>query len=266
MMTPVAGGHDATLYVTPPARPGAAAFHADAAHGELWVGPLPGVSELASALDLKVRAFDELSVPDDALIAGHAVVGAGSGARLGGRRRSPLLARTLAELRIEKDAWELDELRAAVNHTIDGFAAVRREIPRAVEFGGERWLQGTFDRHARTVGQAPGYASIVGSGANAPVLHWVRAEGAVEMQAFATAAAYLLALLAIALIMPNSVQILSAYEPVLYTPKRPPVLPAGLWRPLLWRPTPAWMALFAAVAAVSIIRLTGKSEFLYWQF
>jgi hypothetical protein len=53
---------------------------------------------------------------------------------------------------------------------------------------------------------------------------------------------------------------------VLYTPKRPPVLPAGLWRPLLWRPTPAWMALFAAVAAVSIIRLTGKSEFLYWQF
>jgi alginate O-acetyltransferase complex protein AlgI len=92
------------------------------------------------------------------------------------------------------------------------------------------------------------------------------AEGAVEMQAFATAAAYLLALLAIALLMPNSVQILSAYEPVLYTPKRPPVLPAGLWRPLLWRPTPAWMALFAAVAAVSIIRLTGKSEFLYWQF
>ena len=87
---------------------------------------------------------------------------------------------------------------------------------------------------------------------------------------FATAAATLLALLAIALLLPNSVQILSAYEPVLYTPKRPAtmpgVLPAALRRPLLWRPTVAWMVLFAAIAAVSMIRLTGKSEFLYWQF
>ena len=92
------------------------------------------------------------------------------------------------------------------------------------------------------------------------------ADGAVPMGAFATAAAYLLALLAIALLMPNSLQILSAYEPVLYMPKRPPLMPAGIWRPLVWRPTAAWMALFAAIAAVSMIRLTGKSEFLYWQF
>jgi hypothetical protein len=64
--------------------------------------------------------------------------------------------------------------------------------------------------------------------------------------------------------------VLSAYEPVLYTPKRPAeipgVLPAVFRRPLLWRPTTAWMVLFAAIAAVSMIRLTGKSEFLYWQF
>lgn len=183
VMTPTSGGHDATLYITPPARPGAAAFHADAAHGELWVGPQPGAAELASALDLRVRPLEKFDAPDDALIAGHSVVGRGPGARLGGRARSALLARTLAELRIEKDAWELAELRSAVQHTVDGFAAVRREIPRAVEFGGERWLQGTFDRHARTVGQAPGYASIVGSGSNAPILHWVRAESPVDPDA-----------------------------------------------------------------------------------
>ena len=183
VMMPSAAGHDATLYITPPARPGAAAFHADAAHGELWVGPLPGTRELASALDLRVRELDELDVADTALIAGHPVVGAATGAQVGGRARSALLARTLAELRIEKDEWEIAELRAAVRHTVGGFVAVRREIPRAIESGGERWLQGTFDRHARTVGQAPGYASIVGSGANAPVLHWVRAEGAVDPDA-----------------------------------------------------------------------------------
>ena len=46
-------------------------------------------------------------------------------------------------------------------------------------------------------------------------------DGVVPAHVFATAAATLLALLAIALLLPNSVQILSAYEPVLYTPKRP---------------------------------------------
>jgi hypothetical protein len=95
-------------------------------------------------------------------------------------------------------------------------------------------------------------------------------DGVVQARVFATAAATLLALLAIALLLPNSVQILSAYEPVLYTPKRPAampgVLPRALRRPLLWRPTVAWMVLFAAIAAVSMIRLTGRSEFLYWQF
>jgi Xaa-Pro aminopeptidase len=45
--------------------------------------------------------------------------------------------------------------------------------------GGERWLQGTFDRAARTYGNAPGYATIVGSGPHAPTLHWVRTDGPV---------------------------------------------------------------------------------------
>jgi alginate O-acetyltransferase complex protein AlgI len=95
-------------------------------------------------------------------------------------------------------------------------------------------------------------------------------DGAVEARVFASAAATLLALLAIALLLPNSVQILAAYEPVLYTPKRPAELPGVLRpvfrRPLAWRPTLAWMVLFAALGAVSMIRLTGMSEFLYWQF
>ena len=69
-------------------------------------------------------------------------------------------------------------------------------------------------------------------------------------------------------------QILAAYEPVLYTPKRPaefprvlrPVLPRVMGRPLAWRPDPGLDVLFAALGAVSMIRLTGMSEFLYWQF
>jgi Xaa-Pro aminopeptidase len=180
VLTPAGGGHDATLYMTPPARPGDPAFHGSAAHGELWVGPLPGARELEAVLGLQVRPLAALEVPREALIAGHPVVGAGAGEKLEGRTRSAVLARVLAELRMYKDEWELAELRSAVEHTVDGFAAVRREIPTSVERGGERWLQGTFDRHARTVGQGPGYATIVGSGEHAPILHWVRADGAVD--------------------------------------------------------------------------------------
>ncbi len=180
VLTPSAGGHDAVLYITPPARPGEAAFHASAAHGELWVGPQPGVAELQEALGLTVRPIGELRLPAGALVGGAAVVAAGAGAALDGTTRSAELIRVLSELRMFKDAWEIAELRRAITDTIDGFAEVRREIPRAIERGGERWLQGTFDRHARTVGQAPGYATIVGSGAHAPVLHWVRADGEIS--------------------------------------------------------------------------------------
>ncbi len=121
-----------------------------------------------------------MQVPDDALVAGSPVVAKAAGSVIGGRKRSGDLARDLSELRQIKDAWEIAELRAAVDATIAGFVATAREIPRAVEHGGERWLQGTFDRHARTFGQAPGYSTIVGAGAHAPILHWVRADGAVH--------------------------------------------------------------------------------------
>ena len=180
VMRHVAGGHEATLYLTPPARPGDPAFHADPNYGELWVGPLVGPREIEEALGVATREIGELRVPEDALIAGASVVARASGAVLEGRLRSPRLARVLSELRQIKDEWEVEQLRAANLATIDGFAAVRREIPQAVLAGGERWLQGTFDRHARTAGQGPGYATIVGSGAHAPILHWVRADGEVH--------------------------------------------------------------------------------------
>lgn len=180
VMRPVAGGHDATVYITPPFRPGDKGFYNDSLHGELWVGGLPGVAETQAALDVSVRAMAELHVPEDALIGGAAVVGAAAGAAIGGRKRSGHLAQALSELRQLKDAWELAQLRRAVDATIDGFAAVRREIDNAVERGGERWLQGTFDRYARTFGQAPGYATIIGAGAHAPILHWVRADGQID--------------------------------------------------------------------------------------
>jgi Xaa-Pro aminopeptidase len=179
VMTPHTGGHDARLFMPPPFRPGDTGFFADAAHGELWVGASPGLPEWSDALQLPVEPVTDLDAQDlkgalttesvsDAVVAQH------------GLEPSPLLERHLSTLRMIKDPWEIEQLREAVDATVAGFAAVAAEIPRAVSHGlGERWLQGTFDRHARTFGNGTGYTTIVGSGPHAPTLHWVRCDGPV---------------------------------------------------------------------------------------
>ncbi|MEU6726966.1 aminopeptidase P family protein [Nonomuraea wenchangensis] len=149
---------EATLYAPPPAYPGDPRFWSDARHGELWVGAAPGLDDWSRALGVPVRPLAELDLE----------AGEDAEAR-----------RTLAELRMYKDDWEAEQLRQAVDRTVEGFAAVVREIPAAVAGPGERWLQGTFDRYARAYGNGPGYASIVGSGPHAATLHWERCDGPV---------------------------------------------------------------------------------------
>jgi D-alanyl-lipoteichoic acid acyltransferase DltB (MBOAT superfamily) len=76
---------------------------------------------------------------------------------------------------------------------------------------------------------------------------------------------WLISLLAIALILPNTLQIMAAYEPVLGAKERPAT--TGLLpRPLQWKPTLGWVLLVAALGATAIMRVGGPSEFLYWQF
>lgn len=173
VLDPVPGGHEATLFLPPPFRPGDDGFFSSALQGELWVGPMPGLREYAEILDVRTRPIEEFAADAGTLCAGAPL------------EAPPAreLSQVLSELRMIKDDWEIAELRAAVDGTVDGFAATVLEIPSAVRWGGERWLQGTFDRHARTVGNGPGYTTIVGSGSHAPILHWVRADGEVDPEA-----------------------------------------------------------------------------------
>lgn len=178
-----AGGHDAVLYMPPPFRPGDDGFFSNALYGELWVGATAGLSEWSEALGIEVRPRAELDSLDLHGGLAAASVTPELAAALGAQH-SAELDRTLSQLRIVKDAWEITQLRQAVDATVEGFAAVMREVPRAVRDGlGERWLQGTFDRHARTHGNGVGYSTIVGSGAHAPILHWVRCDGPIHPDA-----------------------------------------------------------------------------------
>ena len=172
-------GESAMLYLPAPAYPGDAGFFTDPAHGELWVGAAPGPAEWSAALGIKVRPLSALNddiSPNGSSLAGSLTADSPSS----GAAPDPDLSVALSRLRMVKDEWEIGQLRSAVDHTVAGFAAVAREFETAVAGGGERWLQGTFERHARTYGNGPGYTSIVGSGKHAATLHWMRCDGPVQ--------------------------------------------------------------------------------------
>lgn len=84
-------------------------------------------------------------------------------------------------------------------------------------------------------------------------------------QEFVVTTAWILLLLLIALGLPNSLQVMAAYEPALGI-KPSPGSRATLARLFDWGPTIPWAVAMALLAGIAVMKLGGKSEFLYWQF
>ncbi|TDQ05568.1 aminopeptidase P family protein [Labedaea rhizosphaerae] len=180
VLLPSGDRHDAVLYLRAPAGPSESDFFGSARDGELWIGAVPGLAEWSTALGIECRPLEGLASvlrdqnpPVLAAPSGDPLVAALAGPE------SADLRQELAELRRIKDDWEIGQLQFAVDATTRAFTDVVRALPEAVAGGGERWLQGTFDRRARTEGNGVGYASIIAAGVHAPVLHWVRNDGGV---------------------------------------------------------------------------------------
>ncbi len=78
----------------------------------------------------------------------------------------------LDELRLRKDPWEVAQIRRAVAVTLQAF----REMAGALRPGVPEWeLQAVLEAGFRRLGSAgPAYETIVGTGANACTLHYVR--------------------------------------------------------------------------------------------
>ena len=164
IMEPTAAGHDATLYLNPPAGRDGEGFYSDPRLGEFWIGKRPGLVEFAAMTGIPARPLAELP----------------KGIRLASQP-SRAVARALAMMRMVKDAYEVDQVRAAVAATIAGFERVVGELPRAMEHKrGERVIEATFDGHAREEGNAVGYETIAASGPHATTLHWIRNDGQVR--------------------------------------------------------------------------------------
>jgi Xaa-Pro aminopeptidase len=168
-------GDEATLYARPRSSRNTDEFFRDRQYGELWVGRRPSLAEISSSLGVDCRHIDEL--PGVLGRSGKTRLLRGADARVDAlidadQGRDDEFARVVSELRLVKDEWEIGELRSACDTTVLGFEDCVREWDRALEYG-ERWLEGTFFRRARTMGNDIGYDSIVGGGADATVLHWI---------------------------------------------------------------------------------------------
>ncbi len=172
---------ESTLYARPRSSRETDEFFRDRRYGELWAGRRPSLHEMQSSLGLACRHLDELpevlrgssktrvlrDVDDvvDRAVAGDEV-------------RDEELARAVSEMRLVKDSWELEQLQEACDITTLGFADSVREWDDVLRYG-ERWIEGTFFRRARAMGNDIGYDSIVGGGRHATTLHWIDNSGPV---------------------------------------------------------------------------------------
>jgi len=195
VLEPSAAGHVATLHLREAAGRDSDEFYANPEIGEFWVGPRPTLGDVAVELRLatgSLRDFletglDELdwSVPTLVIRDADPVLTT----RIDALRPSlddpeavndADLARDVSELRLVKDAHEIEQLRLAVDATKAGFDDVIADLEQVVAHPrGERVVEGTFDRRARIDGNTVGYDTIAASGPHACILHWTRNDGPV---------------------------------------------------------------------------------------
>ena len=195
VLEPNAHGHDAILYFRPLATRDSDEFFGDARYGEFWVGPRPSLADIEAELGLSAAHIDgflDAATKDAAHVlvrvvrdADHELTGQLDALRVAqGRDQQEAevaddeLAHDISYARMIKDDYEVEQLRAAVAATGDGFEAVIAELPTLNGRGrGERWVEGTFAREARHQGNGVGYDSICAAGDHANTLHWIRNTG-----------------------------------------------------------------------------------------
>ncbi|MFB9322394.1 aminopeptidase P family protein [Cryptosporangium minutisporangium] len=178
----IAGPEDATLYVRVRASRESDEFFRSRG-GELWVGPRRSAEEWTAALGLPCASLDDLEKALAELDPVSTRVLRGFDGRVDAAvepvddgLRDGQLAAALGELRLVKDAWEVEQLRDAVDATVRGFADVVRALPADRE-SSERLVDGVFGLRARHDGNTVGYGTIAAAGAHACTLHWWRNDG-----------------------------------------------------------------------------------------
>jgi len=210
VLEPTVSGHEATVYFRERAGRDSDEFYANPDIGEFWIGPRPSIQQVASDLALNVLGIADLaavftSVDTETRVIREAdptVTLEIDEGRLrfaaervlttnasdspfslevnGEHEIDDALARSVSELRLVKDEWEINQMRLAVAATARGFDDVVRDLKNSsTHTRGERLVEGVFNTRARSDGNAVGYDTIAASGPHACILHWTRNDGAV---------------------------------------------------------------------------------------
>lgn len=157
-----------TLYLMPTADKNSDEFFANPMIGEFWVGARPSLAEVSTQLGIETADLAKLP---KVLAKFDQVV----------TTKNAKLIEALSTMRFVKDAYEIEQMRQAVNVTIRGFGDVARSLPKAKSHNrGERIVETAFYSRARLEGYDLGYETIAASGAHACTLHWTRNDGAVN--------------------------------------------------------------------------------------
>jgi Xaa-Pro aminopeptidase len=183
VMEPTQGGHLTYLYIHPRSTRDTDAFYRDAKYGELWVGRRYTLDEAKARYQIDTRLVNDLEAflkdgKETLIIRGEdAMVDAAVKKH---DREGEFLTFT-SEQRLVKDDYEIAEMQKAVDASALGFNDVISVMPAAVATTrGERVLEAAFYGRARVLGNDLGYNTIVGAGAHACVLHWIRNDGDVR--------------------------------------------------------------------------------------
>ena len=177
----VVEGGESVLYARPRSSRDTDEFFRDRRYGELWAGRRPSLKEISTSLGLEVRHLAELEERLEGAAKTRVLRDVDSYVDrqvAPDTARDADFARVLSEMRLLKDEWEVEQLQEACDVTTLGFADSVREWDNVLRYG-ERWLEGTFFRRARTMGKDLGYDSIVAGGSHATTLHWTENSGPV---------------------------------------------------------------------------------------
>lgn len=175
-------GGEATLYVHPRSPRDTDEFFKDRVLGELWIGRRHTLAEKAAELDIRTAHMRELPEVLAGLPAAQTRVlrdldpSVDKQVDQAAKERDAELATAISELKLAKDDWEIAQLQDAIDATVRGFEDVARIIPADGSIK-ERLIEGVFGLRARHDGNDVGYSSIVGAGAHATILHWIRNTG-----------------------------------------------------------------------------------------
>jgi Xaa-Pro aminopeptidase len=180
VMEPITDGHLTYLYVNPRSTRDTDAFYRDVRYGELWVGRRFTLDEAQASYQIDTRKVTDLaellSDKTETLVIRGEDFTVDEAVKAHARDKDFLIF--TSEHRLDKDSYELNEMQKAVDATALGFNDVVSALPAALATPrGERVLEAAFYGRARILGNELGYSTIVGSGAHACVLHWIRNDG-----------------------------------------------------------------------------------------